>query len=231
MNYSFDIKQSFRQLIPPKKRFKNVVAFFETIAAALQWSRDMLFDVFKVGATESDYNPLTTYNAGDRVKYTDRGIYECYVNGTLGVLPTSSSNWILVNDSFIGIDELVRYNSQKLILEYALNKWFGTNFVQPDTIPRTSLPQIYIVRNSIYLVQGYFTTDSGDCSQFSSNTIDTTLFFSSVSASISQFDFTVYFPLATYNALNPNASTREKIVRAFINRYVYAGFNYNIVTY
>ena len=44
-------------------------------------------------------------------------------------------------------------------------------------------------------------------------------------------NFTIYCPVAVYNALDGTLINNDKIFRAFVDRYVPAGITYQIVTY
>ena len=46
-----------------------------------------------------------------------------------------------------------------------------------------------------------------------------------------QYNFTIFIPSAVYTALAADAATREKIVRAFADKYVPVGIFYEIQTY
>jgi hypothetical protein len=108
-----------------------------------------------------------------------------------------------------------------VVLEYALNKWFGTVFRQPPT-----LSDIYILNNAVLtpvFVVGASEDESSDIfgdisSEFIIDDYDFT----------TAYAFSIYIPTAVYDALG---AAKESIVRNFADKYVIAGILYNITPY
>ena len=122
-------------------------------------------------------------------------------------------------------DILIKIRGEKLVLEYALNTWFGTTFRQPNT-----LSDIYLSLNSaIYqspFKVGDFEIQSSKVSRVGSSDfigIDYTL--------IVHYGFTIMIPTAVFNALGADNAIRENIVRDFVDKYVNCGIKYNVQTY
>jgi hypothetical protein len=153
--------------------------------------------------------------------------------------------WIKVSDNFIGANERVSYSAQKLIFEYALNRWFNTTFRQP--VIGTS--DIYINRNSSTTNQFFWgqPPPAGTINSFFGPSTNTTV---STSIPLSKFftpgnsflllnDFSINIPIAVYNALynetpvtaGSNTANRDAVVSNFANLLNPAGSSYNIITY
>ncbi len=196
-------------------------AWFRAIAALLQ---KLHTDVFVDYRTGSDYPVYSagTYNAGDRVIYGQR-VYESIV-GSNTAIPTDLTKWFVYQNNFLGVDQRLKYNGQILVLNYACNARFKTNFRQP---PLQS--DIYFEVNTptanVFVV-GFDEPQSGICFfGESSNFIINEYAFASF------YNFVVKIPTAVFNALSDDANAREKIIRNFIDGIVPAGLNYTITTY
>lgn len=134
MNYSADYNLLGQNLLPPSKRLDVFLAWVAVISGAVQWEHDLIFNDYANGTSALVYNSGTAYSKGNRIIYNQK-VYEAKTS-TTGNAPTTGDDndtyWILVLNDFRGVRERVSYNGQKLTLEWILNKWFGTNFVQPD---------------------------------------------------------------------------------------------------
>ena len=137
---------------------------------------------------------------------------------------------------FRGVNERVQYTSETITLEYVLNKWFRTNFVQPDQAidPQTTLSDIYIVNNELNN-DVFIVAETEDLSSASfAYDIYSEDFVKDEYDFISSA-FTIFVPESGaspipgwYTALNPY---NEQKIRAIADRYVIAGITYDIQTY
>jgi hypothetical protein len=140
--YDQDFEQIGAQLTPPDKRLPKFTAWIFSLMNPMQWNTDLFFIDYRLGSSAILYSGATAYALGDRVKYNNK-IYECIL-ATTGNLPTDETCWILVLNDFRGATERVNYNGQKLSLEWILNKWFDTAFVQPVFSPLSANSDFYI---------------------------------------------------------------------------------------
>jgi hypothetical protein len=218
--YDFNISSAVQQLVPPDKRRNNLLNIaYSIIAAPLQWAHDLLFNTYLVGSSDPIYSP-GTYNYQDKVIYNKQVYSSLIANNTDA--PTTS-NWILVSNTFIGVQERVLYNSAKLTFEYALNKEFGTTFRQPNDPVTPTHSDIYIT--ALAAVPNGFRIGS-------TNTGSSSIGASSASASIGGTypfvylnNFTINVPSAVLTAQTPQA------IRAFANNYKAVGLNFTITSY
>ncbi len=219
--YDIIFSQRIIELLPPDKRYSRMSAWFRAIAAVFQRLHLNVFVDYRTGSNYPVY-AAGTYNAGDRVIYGQR-VYES-IDGSNTTIPTDLSKWFVYQNSFLGVDERLKYNGQILVLDYACNARFKTNFRQP---PLQS--DIYFEINTptanVFVV-GFDEPQSG-ISFFdgSSNFIINDYSFSSF------YNFVVKVPTAVFNALSDDVNARSKIIRNFIDGIVPAGFNYTIITY
>ena len=225
-NYDFDNQQVGEQLDVPELRKPKNLAWTRVFTTPIQYLWDKFMD-WKDGNEYQAFNALAIYSRGMRITYVDNITYEFIFENPTAIagLPPDGfpQYWQVVNENFIGAVERVKYNGQIIMLEYALNRWFrNTLAVAPTT-------QIYIVNN---------TTNSnfwvGETGAYSSTVPKLSQYSTSYVANantVLQYDFTVMFPVALYTALGPNANTREKRVRKFVDKYKISGINYNINTY
>lgn len=136
--FDIDFNQQSIDLLSPDKRGPITVALQQALLWATQWCRDLILGSYKTGAIAPAYAG-GTYNKYDMVVYNKAVYYSLISNNTS--VPTDTTSWLLVQANFIGVDERVRYNGQKVVLEYALNHRFGGTFRPPGS---SSLSDIYI---------------------------------------------------------------------------------------
>lgn len=220
--YDVNYNQTGPQLLPPDKRYNRMVAWVKALLVPLQWVRDLWMGSYRTGSTANPWVGSTTYAKYDRVLYKQK-VYESLINGNTDT-PTEQTSWMVVQQNFIGVFERVLYNGNKLIFEYAINKFFGTVFRQP---PNTS--DIYISVNnkpfSVFVVGGTENSSSVVYSHVSSEYVIDSYNFSLF------VNMTIMVPLGVFNALDPNPVNCEKIIRNYANQYIIAGIIYNVQTY
>lgn len=219
--YDINYNTLATQTLPPDKRFTRMVAFLRILLSPLQYLNNLWFVGYRTGTLAPAY-ASGTYAKYAQVKY-NKIVYESLISGNTAI-PTDTTKWKVVQTNFIGLFERITYNGQKLVLEYALNKWFGTTFRQPP-----SVSDIYISTNSIGTP---FFRSSGVEAISSSVRNDGSSEFVINSYTVAiQYNFTIFVPVAVYNALDPAMVNNEAIFRAFANKYIPAGLTYNITTY
>lgn len=141
-------------LTPPKLRSETITSLVRVVLKPLDYCSKLFFNSFCGGSTAPRYDNSIAYSKVDRVIWQDGSVYELVVTSSTGVKPTGDSlskkNWLKVQENFIGIDERVRYNGQRIVFEYAINKWFNVTaspYIYLGTVPNgsTSLTcEIYV---------------------------------------------------------------------------------------
>lgn len=214
--YSTNYNDFAVNVLPPNHRLPVHKAWVKALCAPMVWANNNFFEDFVNGSSYAAYNAGTTYGYQDRAIY-DHAVYESKQAGNTGNDVTDSDWWFKVQDNYIGVYERIKYNSTKLVLEYALNKWFGGTFQQP---PSTS--SIYITKNTTTIRA--FTT--GDTSDASAVGYDTSSGFVGDSVNYtSNVDFTINIPTALY----PTGGDEE--IQQFVNNIIAAEATYDIVQY
>lgn len=219
--YDVDYNTVATEMLPPDKRTTGITAFVKALLTGVQYNRDLVLDSYRNGNAAALWNNVTTYAKGARVSYL-KSIYESLVGGNTDQPP--SAKWIKVQDNFIGLSERVYFNTQKIVFEWAINRWFLTTFRQPPAVS-----DIFVSLNA--KSPGVFRV--GGIEQISS----VTFYNASSEYVINTFSFAVFnnitinVPVAVYNALDSLPANRDKIIRAFADLYMTAGINYNVVTY
>jgi hypothetical protein len=212
--YSINFNQQANDLMPPDKRKPPNLLLSQSLFSSLQWMRDLLFGSYKVGSTAPQYSP-GAYNQYQQVLFKKQ-VFESLIDNNNDV-PTTS-NWRLIQSNFIGVDERIKFNNQKCVFEYALNKRFGGQF---RMLPAPTPADIYI-SNLPPSVVGFRigkTVGSTIGQTTSSDTIGSPFPFQKTAG------FQINFKASLF------ALTSNQEVRDFADLYNAIGINYNIITY
>lgn len=220
--YDYDSNIVGEQLTPPVLRKTKFLAWLYVIVKPIQTLWSQIFEDYKTGNLYTDYDALTAYVVGDRVAYTNKSIYECISDST-GNNCLDGTYWVLINDNIFGINERVKYNSQIILLEYALNRWYLVDSLSD---------QIYISNNpdiaSVFVMglnSQYSSTMSKD-----SNAMETYMGLAPTYPDVS-FDYTVWVPALVYADLGTDNTSRTNNVTNFVNKYNLSGIRYMVDTY
>lgn len=176
------------------------------------------------------YFSLKPFVVGDRIRHVNKSVYECILDNPNGIAPISTTYWIKIQDEFIGLIERTKTNSQILLFEYLLNKWFDTSYNYPSTTN-----DIYITNLATGDESFIYGVDESESSAVAvsdaeqENYIGADIFIGTV-------NFTINIPLAVYDALkpsDPSGTTQDKdnIVRIFADNYNCSGITYTITPY
>lgn len=210
-------------LLSPDKRSNSIIALMKPVSNQLQMLSDDMFIIYKTFQSQPDYNNTTTYSLNDVVKY-NKAIYRSLSNNNI-YTPDNSNYWIVISPNYLGVDTRIVFNSTKIMLEYALNLWFDTTYVD-----NPGVSEIYITLNNT-LKQTPFIL--GKTELKSSNIFTTgSDSFIGLDYDLNVYNgFTIHIPTAVYTALGSTAIERESTVRTFVNKYVNVGIFYDIQTY
>lgn len=217
--YDITFSGLWEQVLPSRKRLATWLAMGAALLTPLQWLRDNFFDRYADGSSDPAYSGVTAYISGDRVIYTDRAVYECILAST-GNDPSDTTYWIKIQENFIGLRERAHYNSQKIVLEYALNRWFGV----------TSAPLIYIENNVLInnsMIIGVDETETSAVALNENESLDAV----GPTGTNNGTAFTIYVPAAVWNPLAATDLQREAIIKSFADQYVLAGITYDCIYY
>lgn len=234
--YTITFQTFFNRIIPPSKRTTLHLLWGKVMLTPLQWLRNLAFNTYKTGDSSADYDSLTAYVRGDRVK-VDKTIYECIL-ATTGVSPidlTGATYWQKIQDIYIGLDERIKYNSQTLQLEFILNKWFGSTFNQPTAY--VAAPTYYTPKSDIYITNNnvkpnlFILGATASESSVFKVTPKKYLYATAVAANYAISLFTINVPTALYSSIAATSIEADKLISQVVNKYVAAGIIYDIKTY
>lgn len=214
--YDVNVSQQAVELLPPDKRDINHVTLANSLLNCVQWCRDALFGSYKKGATAPAY-AAGLYHMYDQVVY-NKAVYYSLIGANTD-LPTTNS-WIKTQDNFLGVDQRVKFNGQRIVLEYALNLHFEGVYRPTGSSAKSD---IYLV-NSPYVIAGFRVgaTDKWSSSvgrTFSSDTIGLSYPFVQIS------NFEIKIKSSVY------LLTNEQAIRNFVNKYIPVSLNYIVTPY
>lgn len=222
--YDINFNNAAPSLLPPDKRFVKQVQWVRMLLSSLQYLRDLWFGSYRTGSIAPIWVNSAPYAKYQQVKYSvNNQIYESLINNNSDI-PTVATSWQVVQTNFIGLSERILYNGQTLVLTYAMNKWFGTTFRQPN-----AQSDIYITNSTVPVA--FFRSSSVEKASSSVSTGSSSEFVVNAYTFAPPINFTIYCPVAVYNALDPSLVNNNKIFRGFVDKYVPAGITYTITTY
>lgn len=216
--YDIDTENFARDNTPQFKRERYPALLRFIVGLLKPFTRLIsILKVYKEGTT--NLWSAGTYQQGEIVAYNGQ-VFEA-INTTTAT-PDDTANWRLIMNNWRGAYEMQTWSSSIMILEYALNTYWGLTY---STTPLAS--DIYVVTNVIPTPVFAVSPDS-----LTSDTIGLVGGDSYValtySVSSTPKSFTIHVPLAWYLTLSTNPD--EKI-RAFADNYVCEGVTYSITTY
>ena len=223
--YNLNTNILWQQLNPPLLRNPAENDWGKSLLSPLQYDND-LYVQYIYGSSYSLYDNSIGYVPGDRVigsvGDSDRTVYENIIACTASYPP--NSNWVVVNDNYIGAEERSKYKAQKYLYEYALNKWFMVPNIGLTSSYGASYSNIYIQTN-IAVTNRFLMGRSG----IWSDVMDRDSRFSSVYMGRTYtpptlYDYTVMVPSAVVSA-----SVLE--ISAFCDMVNIAGMQYQIQFY
>lgn len=204
-----------------------MIAWLTVLVKPAQLEQDLIANDYDNGSTAPFYSGII-YVPGDRVIGTDNALYECIAN-VGGIPPPNAQYWLKLLDTYIGVQERIKYNGQKLVLEFALNRFFRTVFRQPVLIS-----DIYIENNDwaeFFYIGG--SNDDPTSHVYGGNNPGDGFVINDNNAA--QESFTIFIPESGgspipgfYTSLQPYADQK---IRAIADKYAIARVLYSISTY
>ncbi len=217
--YNVDFSGLWNTLTPPILRKPVQQNWGTSLMKPVQYLRDLVLDDYADGSGYNIYSNASTYTTDDRVVYIDRGVYES-ISGSTGVSPNDVNYWNKINDNYIGVRERVKYNSQKILFEYSLNKWFQCTGIYID--------------NTRFSTGGFVMGNTGAYSSTLSNistSLNTTYLNNSGWSGYTDSCYTIYVPNVVFTGLSSTTIESENIIRSFADDYNLAGILYSVSGY
>lgn len=186
------------------------------------------------GSSYAMFNSTNDYTIYDYVRY-GRASYICKETPPVGLypLPTNETYWYKILDDYIGLNERSKYSSQKVMLEFALNRRFSPLTITPPFGP--SANSIYIENNLINKTPILWSAPAGTNTQSWTAPNSSVNFWYSTYGNplinITSYNFTVYVPSAIHSSIDSNPVEANYIISQEIDIYNTAGMLYEIQTY
>lgn len=225
--YNVDFDQCAREIYPIEKRKEILLSKIYSLLKPLN-DLNLFFQFYREGGTFSAYDAGTVYTFGQYIQYQRRIYYrnEVTTDYGAGISPLNTTYWTKILESFIGASERAKFGPGKLVLEYALNKIFGTVFRQPAD----GTSDIYIenlnTTDDLFFV-GEDDISTAEVSEFDQDAI----FFVPEVEAVEEADYAIYVPVAVWTALAPTSIERNAIITSVANKYRLVGYTFEIITY
>lgn len=228
--YNYNTNTVADQLTPPILRQSKFLSWLYVLVKPISNLWSQVFEDYKTGSVYNNYSSLTTYNFGDKVKWTNNSIYEATYTDSNGLAqsfssidPSNTTYWTLINENFIGTDERIKINSQIILLEYYLNRWYNIDSLSD---------QIYI-QNLTYVNNVFVMGNSSTYSSTMPNDSNYSETFMGLNPTYpnTSYDFVVWIPNAVWTTLGTNFDNRYNNVAKIVDKYKLSGIKYLIDTY
>lgn len=207
------------ELSPPNKRYAVNIGFLRAFIYPMQLLQIRILNWYRTGYPyHSHFFPGFPYAEG-AITISKQAVYISKVDNNMDTPP--SVNWDVYLPSFIGVDERIKFNGTRLVLEFALNHRFGGIFRQPTTELYPHVSDIYC--NRLGFVAVGFNVGQTIGSSVGQSTSSSTVGYS--------------YPLLQVNNFNiniPNAlylSVSDSEIRIFVDSIIPKGINYTITPY
>lgn len=237
---SLDFEDFALQEIPEFHRTPSFIAWMQAFAnGGISWLNDKFWKYCFGNESVSVYSSIITYNINNEVK-TYYGVYVSLVDNNIANDPQNSPDfWYKISPSYIGALERSSYNSQKLIMEFALNRWFFTNFKQPTSLEDGTVSSPYGVwylpKSDIFITTTEITFFSPDIFDIPKTTkiydipfVASTIFDTSVSSTDTTYKYTIWIPVSLSVSLGLNYI---QIISQVVNKIGLLGTVFDIQTY
>lgn len=215
--YDFDTPTYVDNNLPPDKRLPKILTYVKSLLSALQTSIDY-YKIYREGDVYTPWDAITLYAIGDIVYYQGKNYIAIQAHS--GRQPLDTDYWTIQNPSSLGSDERVRYQPNKLIFEYALNRFFGSTFRQPPLIS-----DIFITNTAYFnpskIIGGIESNSSAVYSNRSDGVIINDYFVQL------PYSFEINIPALVY----ADAGGNDAAIRQFADKITVAGKSYIITQY
>lgn len=224
-NYNVNFSNVWQNLTPLNKQLSRYLAWGKVLVYPLQWLHSRFFLDYKEGTIYLDWNNATAYSKNSFVRYTNKSIY-CSIQDTpVGINPLDVRYWYKTQDNFIGLTERMKYTSQLISFEYALNRWFDITFVQPP-----SVNTIFIINNNIDVNSFLVSSDDINSSYAANEGLQALQFVGENYTNTVTYSFTICYPVGLPVTLGISDSTLRQQISIIADKLKISGTNYNIIS-
>lgn len=225
--FDINFNTTSSELLPTHKRLEKIQDILYALHAPLN-ENATFFTYLREGTGASDYNPVTVYTFGDMASYQRRTYYRNEVTDgySAGIAPNNETYWVKILDENIGLDTRIRFTTEKILLEYALNIIFGTTFNQPPTLSDIYIENNYTDIDDFFV--GEIDTDTATVSQTDQSS---NYWVNEFDGDLSGADFIIFVPVAVWTALAATSTERNNIILTVANKYKLFGYTAEVQTY
>lgn len=220
------------QELPENHRTPRFIAWFQgLLRGSISWLNRNFYNYCFGDSISTFWLIGSTYNINDTV-VTFTGVYISLQDSNTGNIPVSSPDyWYQISPSHIGAFERVQYNSQKIMMEFALNNFFRTIYRNPTTITTGSylpLSDIYIETVTPDYTSFVVYEDDRTSPVFDNGTGAFASFDDVITPADTTYQYIVLIPTSLSVALG---SSYEQIIRGKVDLIGLFGTVYTVQTY
>ena len=230
--YNYSTSYFTKEMLPISFRQPIIESYLTDLLSPMQRINDLFANDYLTGCTYSSYYTSSTYNIGDRITSGyDRKlyIYESLTASNLNNALNLTNCWMPIIPSPIGVEERMSYCSNKIILEWSLNRYFKGTFSQPGTGVSSS---IFIEDNNAIITEfivGYDETDSSSIGYDSSSGY---IFATNSPGNwVNNYNYIVWVDHSLYGSTFSNLSGGSQSIKNFTNKYNTLGVSFDVVSY
>ena len=224
-NYNVNFSNKWEEMMPPNKRQSIYLKWGKVLLYPLQWLHARFFVDYKDGSYAANWNNSIIYPKDSFVRYTNKSIY-CSIKDTpAGITPVDIRYWYKTQDVFIGLTDRLKYTSQLISFEYALNSYFNITFVQPP-----SVNTIFILNNNIDVNSFLVSSDDNNSSYAANEGIQALQYVGEDYTNTVTYSFTICYPVGLPVTLGISNDYLRQQIATIADKLKVSGTTYNIIS-
>lgn len=210
------------QFLPPYKRLDRFKSWIQVLLTPIQYDHDLFYNQYANGEYDYVWDSVSTYTKGDVVFYLDYQLYIAIQDVPIMTPCIDTNYWVLVSEN-VGLRQRAAVTGQKLLLEWVLNKHYGTTFRQPAI----GTSDIYV--GGINIDTNYFVSGiDGSESSFAAISGQDAMQFVGISYTYDTESLVIMVPDATLDAITQGSEVSpyplaQKVVLFYANKFIFGG--------
>ncbi len=230
------------QELPASHRTPRFIEYYQGMMSQNKWLNQRFMNYCFGDPDSGVWNKTITYSYNDIV-VTYFGTFISLIDSNTGnnpnlepILQSDGSfeytNWYKIAPSLVGAYERGCFTSQKLNMEFGLNKYFKTTYRNPTSIVSGGylpLSDIYITTTEpTELSFISYTTEDPSSDSFTNNSQNKYSFTTVITAIDTTYEFVVHIPTSLAADLGVDY---ESIIRSKVDKVCLIGTSYSVITY
>lgn len=228
--YSFTASIFGEQFLPPYKRLPRYLSWINVLLKPIQYDHDLFYNQYANGEYDFIWDSLTAYPKGTVVFYLDYQLYIAIQDAPIFTPCLDTNYWTLASEN-VGLRQRAAVTGQKLLLEWVLNKHYGTTFRQPAI----GTSDIYVGGINIdtnYFVAGYDSTESSSAAISGQDAMQ----FVGTSYTYDTESLAIFVPNATLDLITQGTEVApypeaQKVVLFYAYKFIFGGIIAKVVGY